>query len=324
MSAQRMPRWRRWGSLLVLAVLLAVLLRRLPRRPVHAGAGARDRGARAQPARRLQRPDLARARRVLRARRLRSAISIVDLGVPYLLTLPLAGAVCAVAGFLLGLPALRLRGLYLALVTLGLAIATPADHQARRRAHRRHAGPQHRQGHGPRVVGPRRRPVAVLRHARRDRGHVRARRVPRARPGRPRARRDPRQRDRGAHDGRRPRALQDRHVRGQRGVRGRRRGAVHAADRLPRPGVVPAGAVVRVPGGDRRRRAGDDRRRAVRRAVHRVRAGLRRRRRRGAGGRDLRRRADPLHVPAPGRGDGARAQAVERRSGGQRTSSGRS
>ena len=54
-----------------------------------------------------------------------SAISISDLGVPYLLTLPIAGAVCAIAGFLLGLPALRLRGLYLALVTLGVAIATP-------------------------------------------------------------------------------------------------------------------------------------------------------------------------------------------------------
>ena len=54
-----------------------------------------------------------------------SAISIVDLGVPYLLTLPISFAVCAVAGFLLGLPALRLRGLYLALVTLAVAIATP-------------------------------------------------------------------------------------------------------------------------------------------------------------------------------------------------------
>ncbi len=54
-----------------------------------------------------------------------SAISIDDLGVPYLLTLPLAGLVCGLAGFLVGLPALRLRGLYLALVTLGLAIATP-------------------------------------------------------------------------------------------------------------------------------------------------------------------------------------------------------
>ena len=54
-----------------------------------------------------------------------SAILIVDHDVPYLLTLPLAGLVCAVAGFLLGLPALRLQGLYLALVTLGVAIATP-------------------------------------------------------------------------------------------------------------------------------------------------------------------------------------------------------
>ena len=54
-----------------------------------------------------------------------SAISILDLGVPYLLTLPLAGLACGVAGFLIGIPALRLRGLYLALLTLGLAIATP-------------------------------------------------------------------------------------------------------------------------------------------------------------------------------------------------------
>ncbi len=54
-----------------------------------------------------------------------SAILIVDAGVPYLLTLPIALAVCAVAGFLLGLPALRLHGLYLALVTLGVAIAAP-------------------------------------------------------------------------------------------------------------------------------------------------------------------------------------------------------
>jgi branched-chain amino acid transport system permease protein len=54
-----------------------------------------------------------------------SAIAIVELDVPYLLTLPVAGAVCALAGFLLGLPALRLRGLYLALVTLAVAIATP-------------------------------------------------------------------------------------------------------------------------------------------------------------------------------------------------------
>ena len=39
--------------------------------------------------------------------------------------MPLAAVVCFAAGLLLGLPALRLRGLYLALVTLGVAIAMP-------------------------------------------------------------------------------------------------------------------------------------------------------------------------------------------------------
>jgi len=44
---------------------------------------------------------------------------------PYWTTLPVAGAACLVAGFLFGLPALRLEGLYLALATLALAVATP-------------------------------------------------------------------------------------------------------------------------------------------------------------------------------------------------------
>ena len=54
-----------------------------------------------------------------------AALLIEKASVPYLLTLPAAGAVCFAAGFLFGVPALRLRGLYLALVTLGLAIAMP-------------------------------------------------------------------------------------------------------------------------------------------------------------------------------------------------------
>jgi branched-chain amino acid transport system permease protein len=54
-----------------------------------------------------------------------AALLIEKAGVPYLLTLPASGLVCLVAGFLFGIPALRLRGLYLALVTLALAIATP-------------------------------------------------------------------------------------------------------------------------------------------------------------------------------------------------------
>jgi branched-chain amino acid transport system permease protein len=44
---------------------------------------------------------------------------------PYWSTLPAAGLVCFVAGFLFGLPALRLEGLYLALATFALAVATP-------------------------------------------------------------------------------------------------------------------------------------------------------------------------------------------------------
>jgi branched-chain amino acid transport system permease protein len=53
------------------------------------------------------------------------ALLIEKADVPYLATLPAAGALCFAAGYLFGVPALRLRGLYLALVTLGLAIATP-------------------------------------------------------------------------------------------------------------------------------------------------------------------------------------------------------
>jgi branched-chain amino acid transport system permease protein len=54
-----------------------------------------------------------------------AALLIEKASVPYLLTLPAAGALCFAAGYLFGVPALRLRGLYLALVTLGLAIALP-------------------------------------------------------------------------------------------------------------------------------------------------------------------------------------------------------
>jgi branched-chain amino acid transport system permease protein len=46
-------------------------------------------------------------------------------GAPDLVAIPLAGALAFVAGLLLGIPALRLRGHYLALVTLGVAVATP-------------------------------------------------------------------------------------------------------------------------------------------------------------------------------------------------------
>ena len=54
-----------------------------------------------------------------------AAILIQYAQVGYLWTLPAAGAVCGVAGFLFGIPALRIRGMYLALATLALALATP-------------------------------------------------------------------------------------------------------------------------------------------------------------------------------------------------------
>ncbi len=54
-----------------------------------------------------------------------AAILMDKFGVPYWLTVPAAGAVCLVAGFLFGLPALRLEGLYLALATFALGVAMP-------------------------------------------------------------------------------------------------------------------------------------------------------------------------------------------------------
>src|SRR5919206_1449237 len=54
-----------------------------------------------------------------------AAILMDKAGLPYWATLPAAGAVCLVAGFLFGLPALRLEGLYLALATFALGVAMP-------------------------------------------------------------------------------------------------------------------------------------------------------------------------------------------------------
>ena len=54
-----------------------------------------------------------------------SAIMIDKWAVPYALTIPVAGLLCLVAGFLFGIPALRLEGLYLALATFALSLAVP-------------------------------------------------------------------------------------------------------------------------------------------------------------------------------------------------------
>ncbi len=54
-----------------------------------------------------------------------TAILLDKTGIPYWATIPMAGALCFIVGFLFGLPALRLEGHYLALATFALAIATP-------------------------------------------------------------------------------------------------------------------------------------------------------------------------------------------------------
>ena len=54
-----------------------------------------------------------------------AAILMVKFGLPYWAAIPLASVVCFIAGFLFGFPALRFGGLYLALATFALAVATP-------------------------------------------------------------------------------------------------------------------------------------------------------------------------------------------------------
>ena len=54
-----------------------------------------------------------------------AAILMDKYGFPYWATIPVAGAVCLAAGFLFGLPALRLEGLYLALATFALGVSLP-------------------------------------------------------------------------------------------------------------------------------------------------------------------------------------------------------
>jgi ABC-type branched-subunit amino acid transport system permease subunit len=52
-----------------------------------------------------------------------AAVLMTKLGVTYWLTLPLGGALAALAGFLIGLPALRLSHLYIGMVTFGFGQA---------------------------------------------------------------------------------------------------------------------------------------------------------------------------------------------------------
>ena len=56
----------------------------------------------------------------------------------FVATLPVVAVVTFVVGALVGFPALRVKGLYLALVTLGLAVIFPDLATALREGHRRH------------------------------------------------------------------------------------------------------------------------------------------------------------------------------------------
>ena len=215
-----------------------------------------------------------------------TAILVAKSGWPHLATLPVAAAVCFAAGFALGIPALRLHGLYLALVTLGLAVGDAAADQALRRAHRRHAGAERA---APPVPGwrelPGRRPVAVPAGLAIAIADVRARRRDRARRASA-ARWSPSATTRSRP---RPSASTSPPT---------RRAPSRSARRTPASAgsmfTIAVGFVAPesfgfalsfsflaaiVVGG-----LGDRRRRDLRRAVHRVRAGLRRRRQRGARG----------------------------------------
>ena len=128
-------------------------------------------------------------------------------GVAYYWTLPVAGVVCLVFGFLFGLPALRLEGIYLALATFALAIAmpqilksTPLEHWT--------GGVQGivlSKPDAPFGLPTELRPVALDFHRRRRARDVRVRLSADQEPHRPRHDGDPRQSDRGESHGHRSR-----------------------------------------------------------------------------------------------------------------------
>jgi branched-chain amino acid transport system permease protein len=54
-----------------------------------------------------------------------AAIGVHNLRLPYLVTIPIAGLLCGLIGFVIGLAAGRLEGIYLGLATFALGVATP-------------------------------------------------------------------------------------------------------------------------------------------------------------------------------------------------------
>ena len=97
-----------------------------------------------------------------------AAILVVKLGLPYWLAIPIASLVCFGAGFLFGFPALRFGGLYLALATFALAVATPQMliYKGFDAYHRRLAGPDADEAACAVRPASERRPVALSRLSR--------------------------------------------------------------------------------------------------------------------------------------------------------------
>ena len=202
-----------------------------------------------------------------------AALLIEKANVPHLLAVPAAGAICFVAGYLFGIPALRLRGLYLALVTLGLAIAFP---QLIKRFDGLTEGTQgldRGTASGAELARPRRRPVPLPPGACVRRVDVPLRLEPRARTAWASHHSRARRRDPGIHGRGGPRRYQDARVRRERRLRRSGRCALRVRDRFRGSGGVHAHDLVRVPRGNRGRRPGHDLGGDIRGPLHRVRPG---------------------------------------------------
>ena len=172
--------------------------------------------------------------------RTRPAALLAKTGLPYLLAVPPPALVTFLLGLAFGIPALRLRGLYLALVTLALAVAVGP---VIKRAEPLTGGVSGLAGAataGAVLAGGRPGPVALPAQPGGDRGDGAARGEPDPRQPGPVAGRDPRRRAGRPHRRHRRGPGQGAAVRLRRGVRGGRRRAVRVRAGLRRAGVVHA------------------------------------------------------------------------------------
>ncbi len=203
----------------------------------------------------------------------------------WLSCVPLAMAVTALTGLILGFPTLRLRGDYLAIVTLGFGeiIRLLADNLADitngPRGLNEVAFPhlleseQHPEGRVLRVELQRRRQLrhlVVLAGPGADRHHPAARRQPRTQPGRPRVGRRPGGRGRRRSHGRQHVPLQAVGVHHRRGDRRTVRRALRRAGAVRRAADVQHHQLDAVPVRGGARRPGQQARRDPRRVHHRV------------------------------------------------------